>query len=89
MGAGAGGLPLRGSVPALGGPGAVHAGGARAGPPQRLPTHGADLASGREGVRAYLDRCHAESLAIFAGLTDTDLQAPCLMPTGTPMATSA
>lgn len=44
------------------------------GRPSRYSGHGAELASGLEGVRAYLDHCHAESLAIF-GLTEEQLAA--------------
>jgi len=57
------------------------------GRPSCYPGHGADLAPGLEGVRAYLDRCHAESLAIFGQLSDADLLAPCVNPAGTQMAT--
>ena len=57
------------------------------GRPSVYPGHGADLAPGLDGVRAYLDRCHAESLAIFGQLSDADLLAPCLNPAGTQMAT--
>lgn len=58
------------------------------GRPSVYPGHGADLAAGLEGVRAYLDRCHAESLAIFGQLSDADLLAPCLNPAGTSMASA-
>jgi uncharacterized damage-inducible protein DinB len=61
------------------------------GRPSLYPGHGAELSggpdAGLEGVRAYLDRCHTESLAIFATLTDADLLAPCVTPAGAPMAT--
>jgi hypothetical protein len=35
----------------------------------RYPGHGKDLADGREAVLAFFDRTHAESMAIFRGLT--------------------
>jgi uncharacterized damage-inducible protein DinB len=57
------------------------------GRPSTYPGHGADLATGLDGVRAYLDHCHAESMAIFAQLSDADLLAPCVNPAGTSMAT--
>ncbi|WP_243319959.1 DinB family protein [Geothrix sp. SG200] len=57
------------------------------GRPSTYPGHGAVLAAGLDGVRAYPDRCHAESLAIFGTLADTDLLAPCVNPAGASMAT--
>lgn len=45
--------------------------------PSRYPGHGRDLASGTEEVLAYLDEMHAESVAIFAGLTPDQLTARC------------
>jgi len=57
------------------------------GRPSVYPGHGADLAAGLDGVRAYLDACHAEALAIFGTLTDADLLAPCMNPAGAQMAT--
>jgi uncharacterized damage-inducible protein DinB len=57
------------------------------GRPSRYTGHGADLAAGLDGVRAYLDQCHAESLAIFGTLTEADLLAPCTNPSGASMAT--
>ena len=61
------------------------------GRPSAYPGHGAELsgglASGLDGVRAYVDRCHAESLAIFGRLSDADLRAPCVNPAGASMAT--
>jgi uncharacterized damage-inducible protein DinB len=61
------------------------------GRPSRYPGHGVELSggldSGLDGLRAYLDRCHTESLAIFGALTDADLLAPCVNPAGASMAT--
>jgi hypothetical protein len=45
------------------------------GRPSRYAGHGAALASGREGVRTCLDRCHAESMEIFAGVGEAELRA--------------
>jgi uncharacterized damage-inducible protein DinB len=52
------------------------------GRPARYPGHGAELASGWDAVLSYMDRCHAESVAIFRGLSDADLEAKCLTPGG-------
>jgi len=57
-----------------------------AGRPSIYPGHGVELAPGLEGVRAYLDRCHREALAIFGRLSDADLLAPCANPAGAEMA---
>jgi len=57
------------------------------GRPSTYPGHGASLALGLPELQAYLDRCHAESLAIFGRLTDADLLAPCTTPAGAPMPT--
>lgn len=51
----------------------------------RYPGHAASLGAGLAGVRAFMDRCHAESLAIFRGLTNDDLQRKCLTPAGKPI----
>ncbi len=56
-----------------------------AGRPSRYPGHAASLAAGAAAVRAYVDRCHAESVAIFAGLSDADLKGRCTTPAGTPI----
>ncbi|HEX6737526.1 MAG TPA: DinB family protein [Vicinamibacteria bacterium] len=57
------------------------------GRPSRYPGHSASLAAGLSGVRTYLERCHAESLAIFGALSDADLQRKCLTPAGNPITT--
>ena len=57
------------------------------GRPSSYPGCGVELASGYDAVLAYLDSCHAESVAIFAGLTDSDLKAKCMTPAGTPITT--
>jgi uncharacterized damage-inducible protein DinB len=57
------------------------------GRPSRYTGHGVELAAGLDGVRAYLDQCHAESLAIFGTLTEADLLAPCMNPSDASMAT--
>jgi uncharacterized damage-inducible protein DinB len=55
--------------------------------PSRYPGHAATLAAGLDGVRAYVERCHAESLDLLAGLSADDLVAKCLTPAGTPITT--
>ena len=48
----------------------------------RYPGHGRELADGPDAVLAYFDRCHAESLAIFASLTPGQLTAKVRTPGG-------
>lgn len=48
---------------------------------------GVDLAVGRDGVLAFMDTLHAESLEIFGSLSDEDLQRKCTTPGGTPITT--
>ena len=50
--------------------------------PSRYPGHGRELAEGLPAVRAYLERCHAESLEILRGLSDADLRAKTVTPGG-------
>jgi uncharacterized damage-inducible protein DinB len=57
------------------------------GRPSRYPGCGPELASGRDGVLAYLDRMHAETVEIVSALTSGDLARPCLTPAGTPITT--
>ena len=57
------------------------------GRPSRYPGHGRELADGFDAVLAYLDRMHAESVAIFAALSPEQMQRPCLTPGGAPIAT--
>jgi uncharacterized damage-inducible protein DinB len=47
------------------------------GRPSRYPGHGRELADGAEAVIAYLERLHAESLALLAELSDAQLEAKC------------
>lgn len=54
--------------------------------PSRYAGHGRELADGPAAVREFLDRCHAESLAIFAGLTDARLREKCETPGGASLA---
>lgn len=56
------------------------------GRPSRYPGHGPDLAAGLPAVRAYLDRCHRESLAVFGALSEADLARDCTTPAGTALA---
>jgi uncharacterized damage-inducible protein DinB len=57
------------------------------GNPSRYPGHGRDLAEGRDAVLAFLDRMHAESLEVFAGLGEADFAGKSLTPAGTPITT--
>jgi uncharacterized damage-inducible protein DinB len=57
------------------------------GRPSSYPGHSASLAAGLSGVRAYMERCHAESLAVFRGLSDADLRRKCVTPAGNPITT--
>lgn len=50
--------------------------------PSRYPGHGPDLAEGWEEVRGFLRTTHAESLAIFGGLSPEELRAKCATPGG-------
>lgn len=50
--------------------------------PARYPGHGRELADGYAAVFAYLDRMHAEAVAIFAALSPADLQRRCVTPGG-------
>ena len=52
--------------------------------PARYSTHGKELADGYENVMAFVERLHAESMEIFARLTDEDLQRKCKTPTTRP-----
>ena len=51
--------------------------------PSRYPGHGVALAAGYEAVVEFLERTHKESMAIFASLSDEDLQKKCTNPDGT------
>lgn len=55
------------------------------GRPTSYPGHGRELADGLGATLAYLDRCHAESSAIFRSLDTAALHAKCLTPAGTPI----
>ena len=55
------------------------------GRPSRYPGHGRSLAAGLIGVRAYMEQCHTEALAIFNRLSDADLLAKCTTPAGSPI----
>ena len=58
------------------------------GKPSRYPGHGRELADGLPAVRAFFDRTHAESVAIFAKLTDADLAGKSVTPAGAAITTS-
>ena len=53
--------------------------------PARYSTHGKELADGYDNVIAFLERLHAESMQIFARLTDEDLQRKCKTPDNAPI----
>lgn len=46
---------------------------------------GKDLADGKEEIIRFFDRCHAESMAIFASLTPERLSSKCMTSSGTPI----
>jgi len=50
--------------------------------PSRYAGHGRELADGLDAVRAFFERTHAESMAIFRGLSDADFQERCETPGG-------
>ncbi|MEO8505320.1 MAG: DinB family protein [Acidobacteriota bacterium] len=54
--------------------------------PSRYPGHGRELGEGLPAVLEYFDRCHAESMEIFGGLSDEDYRALCETPGGTKLA---
>jgi uncharacterized damage-inducible protein DinB len=54
--------------------------------PSRYPGHGRELADGLPAIRAFLDRCHAETVEIFKGLSDADLREKCVTPGGASLA---
>jgi uncharacterized damage-inducible protein DinB len=54
--------------------------------PARYPGHGEELAAGGEAIRRYFESLHAESIAIFSGLTPEAFAAPVTTPDGTPIA---
>jgi uncharacterized damage-inducible protein DinB len=57
------------------------------GHPSRYTTHGKELADGCENVMAFVEKLHAESMEIFARLTDEDLQRKCKTPDNSPITT--
>ena len=58
-----------------------------AGRPSRYPGCGRELAEGYAETCRYFEALHAESVAIFRGLSDVDLGRKCLTPAGTPITT--
>jgi uncharacterized damage-inducible protein DinB len=50
------------------------------GRPSRYTSHGKELADGLEGILAFMERLHAESMQIFSRLDDADLQRKCRTP---------
>jgi len=55
--------------------------------PSRYATHGKELADGYENILALMEKLHAESMEIFARLTDDDLQRKCPTPGAAEIAT--
>ena len=55
------------------------------GHPARYTTHGKELADGLENVLAFVERLHAESIAIFSKLSNEDLQRKCMTPGNAPI----
>jgi uncharacterized damage-inducible protein DinB len=53
-----------------------------AGRPTRYPGHGPELAATPAAVHAYFEQTHAESMAIFRGMTYEDLTRRCVTPAG-------
>jgi uncharacterized damage-inducible protein DinB len=53
--------------------------------PSAYPGHATELARGHEGIQAWMERCHTESLEIFGSLTPSDLASKCLTASGTPI----
>ncbi len=58
-----------------------------AGRPSRYEGCGRELADGYDGVLAFLDRLHVESVEVLRTLSDEDLQRKCATPAGTPITT--
>ncbi|MEP6800802.1 MAG: DinB family protein [Acidobacteriota bacterium] len=57
------------------------------GKPSRYPGHGRELADGLPSVRAFFDRTHSESVAIFGALTDVAFGEKSVTPAGAPVTT--
>lgn len=57
------------------------------GRPSAYPGHHRTLADGPDEVLRYLDRSHAESVAIFQALTPEQWNGKCTTPAGTPITT--
>ena len=55
------------------------------GRPTRYPGHARELADGLLATKAYYDRLHRESRALFAELSDARLAEKCQTPAGTPI----
>ena len=50
--------------------------------PSRYVSHGSELAENYESILSLMQHLHAESMEIFATLTDEDLQRTCTTPSG-------
>lgn len=53
--------------------------------PSIYPGHGKDLAADYQATLDFWQRTHEESMAIFARLSDEDLQKKCTTPAGSPI----
>ena len=47
------------------------------GKPSRYTSHGKEIADGLDNILAFMEKTHAESMEIFARLSDGDLQRTC------------
>jgi uncharacterized damage-inducible protein DinB len=56
-----------------------------AGRPSRYRSHGRELADGKDAILELLDRLHAESMSIFAGLAPAGFAGTCRTPAGVEM----
>ena len=55
--------------------------------PSRVSSHGPELAAELPAIFALMERLHAESMAIFAALSDEQLARKCVTPGGAEIAT--
>ena len=53
------------------------------GKPSRYTSHSAEMANSYDEIISLMERLHAESMEIFATLTEEDLQTKCKTPDGT------
>ena len=58
-----------------------------AGRPSAYPGHKREIADGRVAIFEYVNRCHAESMAIFRDLTEAQWAGKCVTPAGAAITT--